>query len=72
MLLNRTRAFIVVLALVVLRPGVGVSQAPAADPSDAFFDDTVLHDIRLAINGKDLTSLHVNFLTNDYYPVNFV
>jgi len=72
MLLNRTRAFIVILALVVLRPGVGVSQAPAPDPSDAFFDDTVVHDIRLTINDRDLTSLHVNYLSNEYYPVNFV
>ena len=72
MLLNRTRAFIVILALAVLRPGVGVSQTPAVDPSDVFFDDTVVHDIRLAINGRDLTSLHVNYVSNEYYPVNFV
>ena len=51
MLLNRTRAFIVILALVVLRPGSGVSQTPAVDPSNVFFDDSVVQDIRLAING---------------------
>jgi hypothetical protein len=42
MLLNRTRAFIAILAPAVPRPGVGVSQTPAVDPSDVCFDDTVV------------------------------
>jgi len=71
MLLNRARAFILILALGALLPHAVVSQTPAVDPSDSFFDDTVLHDVRLAINGRDLESLHVNFLSNEYYPVNF-
>ena len=71
MLLNRARAFILILAVGVLLPGAVGSQTPAVDPSDIFFDDTVLHDIRLQINERDLESLHVNFLLNDYYPVNF-
>jgi hypothetical protein len=72
MLLNRARTFIVILAVGALLPRAVVSQTPAVDPADAFFDDTVIHDIRLAINGHDLESLHVNFLSNEYYPVNFV
>ena len=72
MLLNRAHAFILILAVGALLPRAVVSQTPAVDPSDVFFDDTVVHDIRLAINGRDLISLHVNYLSNEYYPVNFV
>ena len=74
MLLNRARAFpaVVAVALFILLRGTGAQTPAVPDPSDAFFDDTVVHDIRLAINGRDLTSLHVNFASNDYYPVNFV
>ena len=71
MLLNRARTFILILAAAALLPRAVVSQTPAVDPSDIFFDDTVLHDIRLVINDRDLESLHVNFLSNEYYPVNF-
>jgi len=60
MLLNRARAFILILAVGVLLPGAVGSQTPAVDPSDIFFDDTVLHDIRLQINERDLESLHVD------------
>ena len=74
MLLNRARAFpaVVAVALFTLLRGAGAQTPVAPDPSDAFFDDTVLHDVRLTINSKDLTSLHVNWLSNDYYPVNYV
>jgi spore coat protein CotH len=37
-------------------------------PSDALFNDTVLHEIRLDINGKDWQTLKDNYLTNEYYP----
>jgi spore coat protein CotH len=74
MLLNRARAFpvVVAVALFTLLRGAGAQTPAATDPSDVFFDDTVVHDIRLTINGRDLTSLHVNYLSNEYYPVNFV
>ena len=72
MLLNRARTFILILAVGALLPRAVVSQAPTVDPSDIFFDDTVVHDIRLTINDRDLASLHVNYLSNEYYPVNFV
>jgi spore coat protein CotH len=39
--------------------------------ADAFFDDTVLHEIRLAINGKDWQALKDNYLDNTYYPCDF-
>src|SRR4029453_6125112 len=36
--------------------------------ADAFFDDTVLHEIRLTINTRDWQSLKDNYLDNPYYP----
>src|SRR4029079_13696955 len=37
----------------------------------AFFDDTVLHEIRLTINTKDYQSLTDNYLADTYYPCDF-
>ena len=44
------------------------ARRPEPDPSDPFFDDTVLHDIRLSINTRDWESLKVHYLDNTYYP----
>ena len=41
------------------------------DPSDAFFDGSVLQDVNLSINVKDWQSLRDHFLDNTYYPCNF-
>ena len=40
-------------------------------PSDALFNDGLLHEIRLSINSKDWQTLRDNYLTNDYYPCDF-
>jgi len=40
-------------------------------PSDALFNDTIVHEIRLDINAKDWQTLRDNYLTNDYYPCDF-
>lgn len=40
-------------------------------PSDALFNDSVLHEIRLDINSKDWQTLRDNYLTNEYYPCDF-
>ena len=40
-------------------------------PSDAIFNDTVVHEIRLDINAKDWQTLRDNYLTNEYYPCDF-
>ena len=40
-------------------------------PSDALFNDTVLHEVRLDINAKDWQTLKDNYLTNEYYPCDF-
>ena len=36
--------------------------------ADAFFDDTVLHEIRMAINARDWQALKDHYLENTYYP----
>jgi hypothetical protein len=79
MLRLRLQAFVVVLALV----GAAVTaaaqtvpappEAPAPDgpppsPADAFFDDTVLHDLYLFINSRDWQNLGIHYLDNTYYP----
>ena len=69
--LTRTRELVAVLALTVLLPGVGLSQITAVDPSDAFFDDTIVHDIKLTINSRDWANLKEHYLENTYYPVDF-
>lgn len=47
------------------------AEAPASLASDPFFDDTVLHEIRLTINSRDWQSLKDHFLDNTYYPSDF-
>jgi hypothetical protein len=55
---------------------LGIGQAPPAAPvasgsSDAFFDDSVLQEVRLTINSKDWQSLKDNYLDDTYYPCDF-
>jgi spore coat protein CotH len=40
-------------------------------PSDAIFNDTVVHEIRLDINARDWQTLRDNYLSNEYYPCDF-
>ena len=40
----------------------------ALDPTAEFFDDSVLHDLKLWINSRDWETLKTNFLSNAYYP----
>ena len=73
---NRVRAFLAVAALVMAVPGLAVAQTSPTptippDPADQFFDDTVLHEIRLTINSKDWQSLKIHYLENTYYPADF-
>jgi spore coat protein H len=76
MLRDRFRLIVLLVALLAVPATVSWSQPapePVAepDPSDPFFDDTVLHDIRLSINVKDWDSLKVNYLDNTVYPCYF-
>jgi len=45
----------------------------AADPAinAAFFDASVLHEIRLDINARDWQTLKENYQSNAYYPADF-
>jgi spore coat protein H len=45
--------------------------APVVQSWDPFFDDTVVHEIRLAINSRDWQSLQDHYLDNTYYPADF-
>jgi spore coat protein CotH len=47
------------------------ADAPTVNPSDAFFDNTVLHRVDLLINSRDWQSLIDNYLDNTYYPCDF-
>jgi len=70
MLLNRMRALAIVAMLAVLAGPAIVAQT-VADPADRFFDDTVLHDIRLTCNSRDWESLKQHYLDDTYYICDF-
>ena len=51
---------------------LGVKPTPQTPSNaDAFFDDSVLHEIRLTINEKDWQALKQHYLDNTYYPCDF-
>ena len=61
------------LATIVLAGTVsGTAQEPPPLTSRDFFDDEVLHSIRLIINPRDWNELRANFQFNTYYPCHFV
>jgi hypothetical protein len=75
----RTLAAIVVFGLGLAVPVIAQSPTPTPSPApapppqpwDSFFDDTVVHEIRLIINSKDWQSLQIHYLDNTYYPCDF-
>ena len=71
MLLKRLRSSLIVLLISATTAAAQTTTPPVPDPADQFFDDTVLHEIRLAINNKDWATLKTNYLSNDYYPCDF-
>ena len=42
-----------------------------APPPDAFFNDGVVHEVRLTLNARDWQTLKDDFLGNTYYPTDF-
>ena len=52
-------------------PASARAQTPTPDPTAAFFDDSVVHDVYFTINTRDWETLKVNYLDNTYYPVDF-
>jgi spore coat protein H len=77
MRLTRLRAFVVAATLgAAAAPAGAIAQTPPAlapvpDPADAFFDDTLVHDIFITINSRDWAGLKEHFLENTYYPCDF-
>jgi hypothetical protein len=66
----RTISLLLVVAAIVSwlsRP----SLAQAPDPADAFFNDSVVHEIRLSVNTKDLALLKEHWQDKTYYPADF-
>ena len=66
----RTIALVLVVAAIVSwlsRP----SLAQSPDPADPFFNDGVVHEIRLSVNTKDLALLKEHWLEKTYYPADF-
>jgi len=72
-MLKRARllAFLALLAGALARVALVAQTAAPPDPADAFFDDTVVHEIRLAVNSRDWQSLKDHFQENTYYPADF-
>ena len=45
-----------------------VSAETSPDRASAFFDDSTVHEIRLAVNSRDWQTLKSDYLQNTYYP----
>jgi len=68
-MVKRIRLIPLVVALLAVLPRPVLVQAP--DPADAFFNDNVLHEIRLSVNSKDWRVLTENWLDDTNYPADF-
>ena len=64
--MTRIRTILGVLVVLVLLPRPSLAQAD--DPSVPFFDDTVIHELRLSVNTKDWKLLTDNWLDDTKYP----
>jgi spore coat protein CotH len=56
------------LAAVMCVAASSPAHTQVADPTAAFFDNSVVHDLKLWINSRDWETLKTNFLSNTYYP----
>ena len=77
-MIKRLRTIPIVVVLLAGPIAVGMlaglprpALAQAADPADAFFNDNVLHEIRLSVNTKDWQVLTENWLDDTKYPADF-
>jgi CotH protein len=61
-------ALLVAVALAGALPGAATAQT---DPAAPFFDDSVIHDLKITINSKDWQSLKDHWQENNYYPCDF-
>ena len=67
------RGTLVAAMLVVGSPSAHAQAVPpvVVDPTAEFFDDSLVHELRLWINSKDWETLKINYLSNAYYPADF-
>jgi hypothetical protein len=56
------------LPLLVAAALLGLSSFARAQTQNDFFDDEVVQEVRLAINGRDWQTLKAHFAENTYYP----
>jgi spore coat protein CotH len=68
-MMKRVRTIALLVALLAVLPRPALAQAP--DPADAFFNDNVLHEIRLSVNSKDWRVLTENWQDDTKYPADF-
>jgi hypothetical protein len=66
---ERTRIIPLVVALLAALPRPAFAQT--RDPADAFFNDQVVHEIRLSVNSRDLQSLKEHWQDDTKYPADF-
>ena len=69
MRLPSVRTWMVLVLLLI--PAAAAAQDPPAPSMDPFFDDSVVHEIRLTIHSSDWALLKEKFLENIYYPCRF-
>jgi hypothetical protein len=67
--MRKIRTILPVLVVLLIVPWPALAQT--ADPSDAFFNDNVIHEIRLSVNTKDWKLLTDNWLDDTKYPADF-
>jgi spore coat protein CotH len=71
--MSRRRVLQVLLSVVMFIAAVSPTHTQIVlDPTAEFFDDSVLHDLKLWINSRDWETLKTNFLSNSYYPADFL
>jgi hypothetical protein len=68
-MMKRVRTIPLVVALLAVLPRPALAQPP--DPAAAFFNDNVLHEIRLSVNSKDWRLLTDHWQEDTKYPADF-
>ncbi len=69
-IVNTRRRLPWVSAMLLLGCPAALAQQPPPRVDD-FFDDGIVHEIRLTLNPRDWNELKANFQRNDYYPAHF-
>lgn len=72
-MINRVGTTVGTTALVVavLAALTRLALAQSSDPAAVFFDDTVIHEIRLNVHSRDWAALKADFQGSTYFPANF-